>query len=60
MNYTTDHPHYKAVQKVFDDNLMRVDDNLIQQILGSLFLNPVDIRKWTEEQLLAKGEMSFS
>ena len=60
MKYTTDHPYYKAVKKVFDDNLMRVDDNLIEQILHSLFHNPVDIRKWTEEQLLAKGEMSFS
>tara|TARA_Y100000004_G_scaffold98579_2_gene110420 strand:+ start:1576 stop:1758 length:183 start_codon:yes stop_codon:yes gene_type:complete len=60
MKYTTDHPYYKAVKKVFDDNLMRVDDNLIEQILHSLFHNPVDIRKWTEEQLQAKGEMSFS
>ena len=60
MKYTTDHPYYRAVKKVFDDNLMRVDDNLIEQILHSLFHNPVDIRKWTEEQLQAKGEMSFS
>ena len=60
MKYPTDHPHYKCVKKVFDDNLMRVDDDLIEQILDSLFLNPVDIRKWTEEQLQAKGEMSFS
>ena len=60
MKYTTDHPYYKAVKKVFDDNLMRVDDNIIEQILDSLFHNPVDIRKWTEEQLQAKGEMSFS
>ena len=60
MNYPTDHPYYRAVKKVFDDNLMRVDDNLIEQILHSLFQNPVDIRKWTEEQLQAKGEMSFS
>jgi len=60
MKYPTDHPHYKCVKKVFEDNLMRVDDNLIEQILDSLFLNPVDIRKWTEEQLQAKGEMSFS
>ena len=60
MNYSTDHPHYRAVKKVFDENLMRVDDNLIEQILNSLFHNPVDIRKWTEEQLQAKGEMSFS
>lgn len=60
MNYPTDHPYYRAVKKVFDDNLMRVDDNLIEQILHSLFHNPVDIRKWTEEQLQAKGEMSFS
>jgi len=60
MNYPTDHPYYRAVKKVFDENLMRVDDNLIEQILNSLFHNPVDIRKWTEEQLQAKGEMSFS
>ena len=60
MNYPTDHPYYRAVKKVFDDNLMRVDDYLIEQILHSLFHNPVDIRKWTEEQLQAKGEMSFS
>ena len=60
MKYPTDHPYYRAVKKVFDDNLMRVDDNLIEQILHSLFHNPVDIRKWTEEQLQAKGEMSFS
>ena len=60
MNYPTDHPYYRAVKKVFDENLMRVDDNLIEQILDGLFHNPVDIRKWTEEQLQAKGEMSFS
>lgn len=60
MNYPTDHPYYRAVKKVFDDNLMRIDDNIIEQILDSLFHNPVDIRKWTEEQLQAKGEMSFS
>jgi len=60
MNYHDDHPYYKAVSKVLNEYDIH-EPQLIEDILDSLFLNPVDIRKWTEEQILAsKGEMRFS